>query len=62
MMERKQLIHEEEAWAAFSTYLSAQQKILTKNPSTEKIQLLNQAWENLACTRKELDYAWAKNE
>lgn len=65
MMDPKQLIHEEEIFAAFSAYLSARQKILSKNDreqSTEKTQLLHKCWENLASARKELDYAWAKNE
>lgn len=61
----KQLIHEEETWVAFRSYLSAQQKILNKKPDSEnlnhKIQRLNQCWESLSSTRKELDVAWAKS-
>lgn len=61
----KQLIREEETWVAFRAYLSAQQKILNKKPDSDnldhKIQRLNQCWENLSSTRKELDHAWAKS-
>lgn len=64
MMDRKQLIHEEEVLIAFGAYLSARQRLLNKkdgNQDVGKVQLLNKCWESLASARKKLDWTWAKN-